>query len=648
MKTILDMLNKFYSMYKEATIEYPYEEENPIEYNDMIYDDIEQEEENENLLNRFSYIYDRIIEMASEDYELFSDFICLLGIYFAFSCLKDLTEEELNKLNYPHLDEEEIEELISEENPDEEESFQDYEKIIISLLNSTPEEFVSLVNNQQGDILDDLIWEVLNEELDFLNDKEILTLGEYFNSVPYNIIESSRKNRYINQIILNFHPHMKAEEKYYNNYAKSFFNAEKLKELKVTSASSFFNVFTQARLYVKDKETLKSLISNKLEELKQNDIVTYKKIYFTMLKYYYVRNRKVANNENLQEYVAFIASEIQELLEQEELIEFYLEFDYGKYEEDAKYLSPSEIELLNNLSNVDNPKTYGSEGIWVSYNFAEFCQLKPTLMRYTNHWIKFFNSELYKKYTFDIYYSIDKEGNYTLPRLCIISSNNNIKEVLSRNNIDTAFLELYEVLDNKLKQYNNPKQAKTDIPVMEKYYVISNKIDQNINLSPEEIELIYELKSPSNSLVLGTTPKHKIDQRLNTKKVLAQYFHCQEAEVATNYKEVTPITIVSTSTVFYKYCQTESLPNLRYIVGSVFFHNFDTLEAFPNLTIVTGDTTIDSDSTKGLENIVYVGGNIIFKNVEDMNYLNPNIYIGGSTTIIKNGEKKVYNNKPKN
>ena len=92
-----------------------------------------------------------------------------------------------------------------------------------------------------------------------------------------------------------------------------------------------------------------------------------------------------------------------------------------------------------------------------------------------------------------IYYTKDKNGNYTIPRACIRSYDYEIQEVRGIDKDQNMEYELIEIVDKKLDEYPDKYEYKKKIKDMKKVTEIYNKFKKQEQLTKEEFYFIYEI-----------------------------------------------------------------------------------------------------------------------------------------------------------
>ena len=167
-------------------------------------------------------------------------------------------------------------------------------------------------------------------------------------------------------------------------------------------------------------------------------------------------------------------------------------------------------------------KKYGNEGIWIKYNQGtdDYIKLSKSLAGYNTGWctasLEMAKKQIRGPYNdaekggdFYVYYSVDENGEYKIPRIAIRMSGSDkigeIRGVASGQNLEEG---LEDILENKLKEMS--LWTEEVIEKVKANKLISNIIKKHLGhqiLDIDEIKVIYELTElPSFG--------YKIDPRL--------------------------------------------------------------------------------------------------------------------------------------
>ena len=202
----------------------------------------------------------------------------------------------------------------------------------------------------------------------------------------------------------------------------------------------------------------------------------------------------------------------------------------------------------------------------------------------------------------DVYYSYDEELKPTIPRLAIVSSDKNIKEVRGIGHSQNIEPFMEDILERKLLSYNyNEKVNKTLINARRLTYLTEKE-----NYSKSDIEFLYEIKEKIG--FFGYAKDWRIEQlknKRNMQKDLAYYFDCQEEEIAITEESIKDRTICYYGDI----SETEEELNVslpKYVVGDVRCPNLTSTKGLERLEVVTNDLPLPKIDT-ALPNLKEVG-----------------------------------------
>lgn len=211
--------------------------------------------------------------------------------------------------------------------------------------------------------------------------------------------------------------------------------------------------------------------------------------------------------------------------------------------------------------------------------------------------------EILENGVIDIYYSYDEELKPTIPRLAIVSSNKNIKEVRGIGHSQNIEPFMEDILERKLLSYNyNEKVNKTLINARRLTYLTEKE-----NYSKNDIEFLYEIKE--NIGFFGYAKDGRIEQlksKRNMQKDLAYYFECREEEIAITEESIKDNTICYYGDI----SETKEELNIslpKYVVGDVRCPNLTSIKGLERLEVVTNDLSLPKIDT-ALPNLKEVWG----------------------------------------
>ena len=185
------------------------------------------------------------------------------------------------------------------------------------------------------------------------------------------------------------------------------------------------------------------------------------------------------------------------------LMEEYLKSKKGP-EELKNALSQSNFKQLyeyslKKLYFSDKEKDNETKGIWKKYNQgSDYRIMRNDLQGKMTGWCIEAGENFAKDYLdegdFYIYYTMDKEGDYTNPRIAIRTLGpTEIAEIRGILNDQNMEPEMLPILDEKLKEFPDRDNYLKKVHDMKYLTAIEKKVNSKIELSLEELEFLYEI-----------------------------------------------------------------------------------------------------------------------------------------------------------
>ncbi len=159
---------------------------------------------------------------------------------------------------------------------------------------------------------------------------------------------------------------------------------------------------------------------------------------------------------------------------------------------------------------------HGTEGIWIKYDQgSNYQQLWQSLQGKNTGWCTA-GEETCKRQIkngdFYVYYTYDKDGNPTEPRIAIrMNGQNEIAEVRGIGKDQNIEPEMIDIAEAKLKEFPNKEGEKYQKKShdMKLLTQIEEKTNNNEELTEEEIIFLYEIKSNIEGFGWGKDPRIK-------------------------------------------------------------------------------------------------------------------------------------------
>ena len=319
----------------------------------------------------------------------------------------------------------------------------------------------------------------------------------------------------------------------------------------------------------------------------------------------------------------------------------FLEFNSSIISKIYNYLS----ELIgkefdeNNLDGLNFQKLYikfakenkskSDEGIWVKYpKNSSYDILCNDINGYNTGWC-INQKEIAENYLslgdIEVFYTKDNNGEFKIPRIAIRMLGNTLEEI--RGVADNQNLEksMIKPLEEKLKSFSYIGKYKKIIQQFKTLNIIEEKVNNNIELTNEELCLLYEIGKP---IELFGYEKEKrvieIRNKRNTKKDLNKIFSevdCKDKCLFLDYLEDVKGIVFPDSFYELDLSGLTSLDNLVLsdeITGSLIFNKIEELHDYVFPKIVNG--TIELENLKKASNVTFpkvVGKNLYLYDLEN-------------------------------
>jgi hypothetical protein len=162
---------------------------------------------------------------------------------------------------------------------------------------------------------------------------------------------------------------------------------------------------------------------------------------------------------------------------------------------------------------IEMKDLYNTDGIWVKYDKGgDYRKLAESLNGYQTHWCTEGLGTAEAQLAcgdFYIYYTIDKQGNYKVPRLAIRMEDNNIAEIRGISENQNIEPEMKDVIEVKLKEFPDRDKYYKKAKHMDILTELYKKFNNNVDFSMEELRFLYEI----DEYIVGFGHQH--DPRIN-------------------------------------------------------------------------------------------------------------------------------------
>ena len=139
---------------------------------------------------------------------------------------------------------------------------------------------------------------------------------------------------------------------------------------------------------------------------------------------------------------------------------------------------------------------------------------------------------------FHVYYTKDREGNYTKPRIAIRMENNKIAEIRGISENQNIESNMEKVVDKKLEEFPDRDKYKKKIKDMEMLTYIYTKHQNKGELTKIDLRFLYEIDDEITGFGYGRDPRiEELLKGRNVRKDLVLVFDCKEENISLTEEE---------------------------------------------------------------------------------------------------------------
>lgn len=184
-----------------------------------------------------------------------------------------------------------------------------------------------------------------------------------------------------------------------------------------------------------------------------------------------------------------------------------------------------------------------TEGEWIKYpQNSDHMPLVKSLQGHGTGWCTAGESTAevqLKSGDFYVYYSKDKSGKPTIPRVAIRMEENQIGEVRGIAHEQNLDPYIGEVIDKKLSEFPDKEKYQKKTKDMKQLTEIEKKWKENKDLDKDDLEFLYEIDSKIEGFGFKKDPRiEEIKKERNIKKDYAKIYDLEENQVVDNLKDL--------------------------------------------------------------------------------------------------------------
>ena len=185
-----------------------------------------------------------------------------------------------------------------------------------------------------------------------------------------------------------------------------------------------------------------------------------------------------------------------------------------------------------------------TDGKWIKYEQgSDYNILRNSLQGYYTGWCTAAGENFAKSQLaggdFYVYYSLDKNGEAKVPRIAIrMDGKDKIGEIRGIADNQNMEPEMMPILEEKLKDFPDKGKYLKKEHDMKLLTLIDKKVNDNIDLTLEELKFLYEIDGQIIGFGYGKDPRiEEIKRKRNERRDYSLIFNVKEEEVALSQKE---------------------------------------------------------------------------------------------------------------
>ena len=184
------------------------------------------------------------------------------------------------------------------------------------------------------------------------------------------------------------------------------------------------------------------------------------------------------------------------------------------------------------------------DGKWIKYEQgSDYNILRDSLQGYYTGWCTAAGENFAKDQLaggdFYVYYSLDKNGETKVPRIAIrMDGKDKIGEIRGIADNQNMEPEMMPILEEKLKEFPDKDKYLKKEHDMKLLTLIDKKVNNNIELTLDELKFLYELNNKIEGFGYENDPRiEEIKSKRNKRRDYSLIFNVKEEEVALSQEE---------------------------------------------------------------------------------------------------------------
>ena len=280
------------------------------------------------------------------------------------------------------------------------------------------------------------------------------------------------------------------------------------------------------------------------------------------------------------------------------------------------------------------------DGKWIKYEQgSDYNILRDSLQGYYTGWCTAAGENFAKDQLaggdFYVYYSLDENGEAKVPRIAIrMDGKDKIGEIRGIADNQNMEPEMMPILEEKLKEFPDKDKYLKKEHDMKLLTLIDKKVNNNIELTLEELKFLYEIDDKISGFGCENDPRIKeIKSKRNCKKDYAYLFNIKEGDIALSQEEwesnPEKFKFLFGDLHLSRITNADGLTLPRYIYGDLILDNLISSDGLVFPQQVNGNLNLNNlTSTEGLVLPQYVGRNIGLNSLTNADELVLPQYVG--------------------
>ena len=281
------------------------------------------------------------------------------------------------------------------------------------------------------------------------------------------------------------------------------------------------------------------------------------------------------------------------------------------------------------------------DGKWIKYEQgSDYNILRDSLQGYYTGWCTAAGENFAKDQLaggdFYVYYSLDKNGEAKVPRIAIrMDGKDKIGEIRGIADNQNMEPEMMPILEEKLKEFPDKDKYLEKEHDMKLLTLIDRKINNNIDLTLDELKFLYEVNSKIDGFGYKKDPRiEEIKSKRNGRRDYSLIFNVKEEEVALSHEEwlnnPEKFKALAGNIYLRSLTSAEGLVLPQYVGGNIDLSYLASAEGLVLPQYVGGSIVLDSlTSAEGLALPQHVGRDIVLYSLTSADGLVLPQHVGG-------------------